>query len=326
MQNGVIVGCGAMGKRHAGAYANMKNVKIIAVVDTNQEKGENLAGQLNCKWVCSLQDLKQEQVDFVDICLPTFLHLPAIREAAELTDKIICEKPLAVKKEEIEEVFSLVQEKNLHLMVAQVVRFFSDYEKACELVQEGALGKVNSISCTRRQKKPAWTTDNWFFNEKLSGGLVFDLMIHDLDYVVWVMGKPKAVMGNLTYAKDQSPAHAKVQLCYENCTVDMVASWGMPGGFAEGGMRSSLEIVGEEGMVYRDNTGRFVFTDHEKNQELSLEQSDPYEAELRYFVDCCEQGVMPKKSSVDTVWDSLEVAHAVKQAIEENRIILLSGC
>lgn len=325
MQNGVIVGCGAMGQCHAGAYGNMKNVKIIAVVDTNQEKGESLAGQLKCKWVCNLQELKQEKVDFVDICLPTFLHVSAIREAAELTDKIICEKPLAANKEEIEEVFALVQEKKLHLMVAQVLRFFDDYRKAYELVKEGALGKVNSISCTRRQKKPAWTTDNWFFNEKLSGGLVFDLMIHDLDYVVWMMGKPKAVMGDLTYAKDQSPMHAKVQLYYDDCTVDMVASWGMPGGFAEGGMRSSLEIVGDEAMLYCDNAGHFVFTDHEKSQELSQEQSDPYEEELRYFVDCCEQGVMPKKSSVDTVWDSLKVAFAVKQAIEEHRKILLMG-
>ena len=323
MQQGVIVGCGSMGKRHAGIYSKIENVKIIAVVDTNKEKGEEIAELLNCKWVQNLNDLEKGQMDFVDICLPTFLHVSAIRQAAELTNNIVCEKPLAVKKEEIEEVYSLVQEKKLNLMVAHVLRFFNQYEKSYGLVKNGTLGNVNSTTCTRRQKKPAWAADNWCFNEELSGGIVFDLMIHDLDYVVWMMGKPNAVQGSMTFAKDGAAAHAKVQLCYDNCTADLVASWGMPRAFAEGDLRSSLEIVGEEGMVYSDNTGRYVLTDHETEQEILLEESDPYEEELRYFVDCCEKGVAPTKSSVDTVWDTLEVAHAVRQALKEQRIILL---
>ena len=323
MQRGVIVGCGAMGKCHGEAYSKIENAKIIAVVDTDRAKGEALAEQLHCKWVASMGDLQAEQVDFVDICLPTFLHLPAIREAAELTDKIICEKPLAVKKEEIEEALSLIREKNLKLMVAHVLRFFEGSVKTKELIEDGTLGAVNSISCTRRQKMPAWSGNNWFANTALSGGLVFDLLIHDLDYVVWMLGKPKAVVGHVTYSEEKSPAHVKVQLHYENCTADMVASWGMPRGFAEGGLRSSLEVIGENAMVYSDNTGSFVLTDHEGAKEYPMEGYDGYEAELRYFVECCEQGIVPEKVRVDSVEVSLEVAHAVITSIEEQKIIRL---
>lgn len=323
MQRGVIVGCGAMGKCHGEAYKNIENVKIIAVVDNNREKGEALAKALDCRWAESLGKLTPGEVDFVDICLPTFLHLPAIREAALLTDRIICEKPLAVKKEEIEEVFALIREKDLKLMVAHVVRFFETHVKAGEMVESGELGEINSITCTRRQKMPAWSGNNWFANTALSGGLVYDLLIHDLDYVVSLLGRPKAVTGSLTYSKDRSPAHAKVALRYENCTADLTASWGMPERFAEGGLHSDLEIIGTDGMVYADNAGRFTYTGHTDRAELALEGYDPYEAELRYFVECAEQGIVPKKVSVDSVKLTLEVAHAVSEAIDAQQVIRL---
>ena len=323
MQQGVIVGCGAMGKCHGEAYKNIENAKIIAVVDNNWEKGEALAACLGCRWVESLGELTPEEVDFVDICLPTFLHLPAIREAALLTDRIICEKPLAVKKEEIEEVFTLIREKNLKLMVAHVVRFFETHVKARKMMENGMLGEVNSITCTRRQKMPAWSGNNWFANTALSGGLVYDLLIHDLDYIISLLGRPKAVTGSLTYSKDQSPAHVKVFLQYENCVADLTASWGMPEMFAEGGLHSSLEMIGTNGMVYADNAGKCTYTGHTDTTELTQEGYDPYEAELRYFVECTEQGIVPEKVSVDSVKMTLEVAHAVSMAIEEQRVIRL---
>ena len=107
MQRGVIIGCGAMGKCHGEAYKSVDHATIIAVVDMNQEKGESLAAQLNCTWVRQIEEIESEQIDFVDICLPTHLHLPMIRKASEFTHNIICEKPLAVREEEVKEIPSI---------------------------------------------------------------------------------------------------------------------------------------------------------------------------------------------------------------------------
>ena len=283
MQCGVIVGCGAMGKCHGEVYETMTNVTIAAVVDMDPVKGEALAKRLGCRLVKSLDELGTSQIDFVDICLPTHLHMPMIRQAAAFTKKIICEKPLAVKEEEVKEIEDLVKEKGIHLMVAHVLRFWDTYVLANEKIQENVLGKVNSISCTRRQKRPGWASNNWLSNVSLSGGLIFDLMIHDIDWIVWHMGKPCAVMGNIVSAPDGTPAHAKAQLQYENCTVDLFASWGMPKAFAGG---STLEVIGTEGMLACNLDGQVTITDATGTRAVSVERRDAYREELVYLVDC----------------------------------------
>lgn len=320
MQSGVIVGCGAMGQCHGEAYKTMANVRIIAVVDMDEKKGEALSQKLGCLYAKSLNEFSAVQIDFVDICLPTHLHLLMIRQASMFTKNIICEKPLAVNEEEIKEIEDLVKEKDIHLMVAQVLRFWDTYVSACEMMQNNALGKVNSISCKRRQKKPVWASNNWLTNVSLSGGLIFDLMIHDIDWIVWQKGKPNAVVGNIIPAQDGSHAHAKAQLQYDDFTADLFASWGMPESFPFG---SSLEIIGTEKMLTCELSGRMVLWNNEATTEVNIERYDAYQKELQYFVECCETRRNPEKCDVFSVIDSLEVARAVNQSALEGRIVQL---
>lgn len=321
MQRVAIVGCGAMGRRHSQAYAAVKNAAVSAVVDTNREKGEALAKELGCRWLGSMEELNPREIDFIDICLPTNLHVPAIRQASGITRNIVCEKPLALSADGVEEVRGLIREKGLRLMVAQVLRFWDCYVRARELVQSGALGKVNSIVCTRRQKRPAWSSGNWLSNVSLSGGLAYDLLIHDVDYVVWLLGKPRSVLGDIVYAEDGVPAHIKAQLRYDGCTADLFGSWGMPAGFAGGALRASLEIIGQKEMLFCDNGGAFTVTDGTGEHQESLPGCDAYAAELQYFADCCEQGRMPDRSSVDAVAGSLEVTRLIDRSAAEHRLI-----
>jgi len=320
MQCGVIMGCGAMGKCHGEAYQKIPNAEITAVVDIDREKGETLAARLGCRWVPTLDELCFDRIDFVDICLPTHLHLAAIRQAGTVTKNILCEKPLAIKEEELNEICRLIQENGLRIMTAQVVRFWNCYKKAYELVKNRMLGEVTSISCSRRQKRPEWSTGSWLHRSSLSGGLVHDLMIHDIDYVVWLMGMPKTVWGDIVCDKDQIPLHAKAQLRYETCSVDLFASWGMPGAFD---FHTSLEVIGGKGMIFCDSAGAFIWTDHEKTQALPLEETDPYAEELRYFIDCCEKDQNPDKSDAASVLDSLKTARAVSRSAALGREIAL---
>lgn len=320
MQHGVIVGCGFMGKCHGEAYRTMENVRIIAVIDMDQERGEALARRMDCSWFPSLDALQQKKVDFVDICLPTHLHLAAIRQASNITRNIICEKPLAVSEDEVKEINRLVSEKGLHLMVAHVLRFWESYVKTAEMVQHQILGQITSVSCSRRQKRPNWSGKNWLSNVSLSGGLIFDLMIHDIDYVVWLFGKPQAVLGQIVYGEDNAPLHAKAQLQYNHFTADLFASWGMPASFQ---LVSRLEVIGDRGMTAWDSGTVFTWRDHEKVQEMSLANRNPYEEELAYFVSCCEQNICPSRSDVKSVLDSLEVARAIDRSAHMRSLLWL---
>lgn len=322
MLYGVIVGCGAMGNCHAHAYKTIPGVSIAAVVDTDRIKGEALAAKLGCRWLSTLTELNQIKIDFIDICLPTHLHLPMIRQAIPFTRNIICEKPLAVSPGEVVEIQKLVDTNSLNLMVAHVLRFWDTYTSIAHSIVEKELGSIHSISCERRQKRPSWSSNNWLMNVSMSGGLIFDLMIHDLDYVVSLMGKPLAVMGNIVYAEDGCPAHAKAHLYYGNCTVDLFASWGMPDSFPGA---SSMEIIGSRGMVRCDHSGRVTRTDKDGTREIPVPHWDPYKEELTYFVRCCEAGISPSRCDILQVMPSLEVARAIDESARGNRLIRLTA-
>ena len=314
------MGCGSMGVCHGEAYQKLENVQITAVVDIDREKGQALAGRLGCSWAPNLAALRFDKIDFVDICLPTHLHFAAISQACRFTKNILCEKPLVIKEEEISGISLLIRQHDLRLMTAHVLRFWNCYDKIRDMVKNQTLGEVSSIGCTRRQKRPVWSASNWLYQSSLSGGLVYDLMIHDIDYVVWLLGVPKAVVGDIVHDNDQVPLHAKAQLRYENCIVDLFASWGMPESFD---FYATMEVIGGKGMVFCDSAGAFTWTDHEGNRKVSLEETDPYAEELRYFIDCCEQNRYPDKSDISSVLQSLKTARAIDQAATTGSIIVL---
>jgi predicted dehydrogenase len=76
-------------------------------------------------------------------------------------------------------------------MTAQVLRFLPAYAKTAELVKSAQLGPVRSALLRRRCAAPAWS--KWLSNPAVSGGGVFDLLIHDVDYCVYLFGEPEAV-------------------------------------------------------------------------------------------------------------------------------------
>ncbi len=135
------------------------------------------------------------------------------------------------------------------------------------------------------------------------------------------MGKPLSVMGNIVYAEDGCPAHAKAQLYYVDCTVDIFASWGMPGSFPGA---SSIEVIGSHEMICCDHDGRITRVDNDGTREIPVSYWDPYKEELKYFIHCCEEGISPSRCDIVQVIPSLEVARAIDESARTNRLIRLT--
>ena len=77
------------------------------------------------------------------------------------------------------------------LQIGHCVRFWPEYAKAKEIVDSGKYGRVVAAMFQRLGAAPGWSVDNWFINEKRSGGVALDLHIHDTDYVQYLFGMPK---------------------------------------------------------------------------------------------------------------------------------------
>ncbi len=111
---------------------------------------------------------------------------------------ILCEKPLGRTLAQAQEMTAACEAAGVKLMVAHVVRFFPDYAQARRRVMAGEIGRPAVIRLSRESFQPKKAADNWFVDDAKSGGMVLDLMIHDLDYARWVAGPVTQVFAKST--------------------------------------------------------------------------------------------------------------------------------
>src|SRR5882762_2513424 len=99
MQKVAIVGLGFMGTMHLQVYAQIKDVRVVAVLDKQKNKAERDLAKLKLDIPVfeSLDRLLAAcEVDIIDICLPTNLHAPFVLKAISAGKHVFCEKPLAL--------------------------------------------------------------------------------------------------------------------------------------------------------------------------------------------------------------------------------------
>jgi predicted dehydrogenase len=193
-----IVGAGFMGRLHAAGWA--RTPACLAAMYANvPDKVRQLAHACGTQAVDSLETLI-DRVDVVDICTPTHLHYEMVLKAAAAGKHIVCEKPLARTVEQAEHMIAVCREAGVKLLVAHVVRFFPEYAQAKMIVDRGEIGRVGVVRLRRVSALPTWSEGNWLMDEEKSGGMMLDLMIHDLDYARWVAGEVKRVFAKNGYS------------------------------------------------------------------------------------------------------------------------------
>ena len=314
-----------MGNIHANAWCALKDMKIALVCDIDPVRGHAFASKFDCEYIGSPAALAGRKIDIADICLPTYLHFGVIEEISAFCKNIICENPLALSVREAQTICRIIKERGVRLMVAHVLRFWDVYVKAREVFKSGTLGKINSITCQRRQRMSAGESPPWGLEPGLSGGIAFDLMIHDIDYILWLMGEPESVFATVCRGAGGEYLHEKAYLVYENCTAQFFASSGMPRGFENGGLRAETEIIGDRAMLAFDNFGRFEITDEYGLHRISVQKNEPYALELSYFANCVKEQKEPKISTAETAGIAIGVLEAIGQSIKTENAVRMEN-
>ncbi|MCX7705909.1 MAG: Gfo/Idh/MocA family oxidoreductase [bacterium] len=204
-----IIGAGFMGSMHAEVYSQLPNVKIAAIVDQRGEKAKSLAEKYGAIPYLEIgQVLAKPEISIVDICLPTFLHKEYVIKAAEAGKDIVCEKPIALTLDDAQEMVRTCYQKKVRFMVAHVIRFWPEYAFVKRNYDQGRFGKLITITCTRLSPKPTWGWQNWLLDKERSGGALFDLHIHDVDYILYLCGqKPISLYSRGTFSSEEGYIH-----------------------------------------------------------------------------------------------------------------------
>lgn len=307
-----LVGVGGISGAHIPAWKNMSDVELTGICDIRPEQMEKYP-EIN-KYTDFDEMIEKEKPDIVDICLPTFLHIEYSLRAIRRGINVICEKPVSLHRDDIEKVYGAAKENGVHFMIAQVLRFWPEYEFVEEVYRTGKYGRLLSGNMSRLSLRPKWTWDGWMTDEKRSGLVPFDLHIHDLDFMVWAFGKPVNAYRNRSKQPDQDYISATYE--YDGFFINTEASWyNSPIPF-EMSFRFQFEkavIVFKEGKltIYESN-GNTILPGESSSADtgdISIPKSDAYANEIRYFTDAVINGTPIERvtpESLDTVLSLLD--------------------
>ncbi|WP_100626957.1 Gfo/Idh/MocA family protein [Algoriphagus formosus] len=190
--NTAIVGTGFIGPAHLEALRRIPNIEVIGLVEVTQELADEKAALLGIPKAYTFEEmLKDSDIDVVHICTPNFLHYPQTKAVLEAGKHVICEKPLAVKIDEAEELVALAAEKGLVNAVHFNLRYYPMVRQMKTMREKGELGEVYSIMGSYLQDWLFLKTDyNWRLEPDKSGDsrAIADIGSHLLDITEYVTG------------------------------------------------------------------------------------------------------------------------------------------
>lgn len=174
------VGVGRMGQHHARVYAEMEGVELIGVVDANFDRAQEIASKHGCKAFATEQELLDAGVDAVSIAVPTTFHLKSATPFLKAGVACLIEKPLAQSADQAEKIKHLAEQNNACLMVGHIERF----NPIMRAMQDATVSTGEPI--TPRFMEVHRVSPMTF--RSMDIGVVMDMMIHDLDVVLMLMG------------------------------------------------------------------------------------------------------------------------------------------
>jgi predicted dehydrogenase len=308
-----------MGSTHIKALRQMPGVELAAVcsVDEKALTGDfshiqgNLGGPgevFDFSRVAKYREIEHAiadpNVDAVDLCLPTDLHAAAAIAALRAGKHVLVEKPMALDGAAADRICAEAERSGKILMTAQVLRFFPAYTALRDAIAGGQLGPVRSAVFRRRCAAPAW--GGWLKRPEMSGGGVFDLLIHDIDMALHLFGMPESVSatGHDDAQRGIDVIHA--EMFYSHGGVVLVSGgWHHPKSYP---FSMEYTVVSDGGTVEFSSAGRdpMLYREDGTAEKLPLVDRDGYAAELEYFVECCRTGRQPE------ICPPRESANAVK--------------
>ena len=178
---------------HLPAYRRLRNVQVTALCDTDPTKLRLLQSKYQIpRTFRAYEDmLAREDVDAVDICLPNNLHHRAVLAALAAGKHVLCEKPLALRSEHVEEILAAHAASRRTLLVGMNNRFRDDSILLKQFVESGGLGHPFFIKTGWLKRRQRMRPDRWRYRKETAGGGVFmDLGVQVLDLALWLADYP----------------------------------------------------------------------------------------------------------------------------------------
>ncbi|RFB17994.1 gfo/Idh/MocA family oxidoreductase [Bacillus sp. HNG] len=333
MSNIGLVGLGFIGKTHLEAYQQLENCRVTDICSRNEGKDKDIIQNYNGSFVSDYDELlSNKEIDIIDLCVPTFLHEEYIIKAARAGKHIICEKPLTLTIESANRIMNEVNKNGVKLFVCHVLRFWPAYKAIKSLSETDKLKDIQIIHAKRLGQVPKWS--DWFLYPEKSGGALFDLHIHDIDFVYYLSGEVESVYAVGNKNKYGAWDHVMTTLTFTNKSKAYVeASQRMPKGYPftmslraqaiQGTLEFNL-IAGENIENIEEATNQLIYYNHEERLALPIEKKDAFQNELSYFVNCVAKDQENLIVPLHDVLYTLKLLNAIEVSLETGKQVSIA--
>ncbi|HSP55301.1 MAG TPA: Gfo/Idh/MocA family oxidoreductase [Dehalococcoidia bacterium] len=301
-----VIGVGRMGSNHARCLTEMEEAELLAISDPDAERRRELAARFGCREYAEHESmLAAERPDAVVLAVPTPLHLSVALDVISRGCHVLVEKPLADRPANAERIIEAAREAGVRLAVGHIERFNPAVRKLKEVIDEGALGRVLSVSAKRVGLPSAHYLDT---------NVVVDLAVHDMDVMRFLLGTDLRVVSSVTGRLVGGPSedYADILLLAGDVPCVVQVNWVTPvkirtlsvigsAGYAE------MNYITQTVQLYRRQTSEpqlnyreLVATYGEAETEtVHAGGEEPLKEELRAFFRAVRDGTEPEVSGPD---------------------------
>lgn len=343
-----VIGFGFMGDRHARAYGAAGRdglpVRLAAIADSDADRraarpggsseaggggrGNIAAGDASPAFdrattrIFASSDalIDSGEVDVVSICTPTDTHIALATRAIEAGLHVLIEKPVALEPAPVRELARLARAKGVVAMPAMCMRFWPGWSWLAEAAGDGRYGRITSARFERTGAAPGWSRA-FYLDERRSGGAIFDLHIHDADFIAHLFGMPRAVrsVGSRSHVTtsylygDGGPAHVVAEGGWLNAPTVPFR------------MRYIVEF--ERGVADFDLSRDPVLVLHGATgaEAIDLGPRTGYDEEVRSLVRAIAAGVSEPPVTLDEAADVIDLVRAEARSLAESREVMLES-
>jgi len=324
MMKVALIGCGTIGGVHAASMTGA-GLELAVCADEARAAASKLAKQYGAKTATPEEALKRADIDVVAVCVPTPSHGDYVKAAAKAGKAIFCEKPFCRTAAECRQAMKAAEKAKVKLFIAHVVRYFHEFDAMRAQVKSGAVGKPGFAKVYRGGGYPTGRK-NWYRDYAQSGGVAFDCLIHDLDWLRYTFGEPVRVFGQtLMRTKPEQLDYAQVTMKMKSGLIaSATGTWAHPGGF-----RVKTEVCGDGGMLQFDSAQASLFVQPRAAAggggtiiPGSPVLTSPYQLEWEDFRAWLETDRTPRVLPEDGL-RAVEIAAGVLKSAETGRAVAL---
>ncbi len=337
-----VIGLGMMGSTHLDVYAARKDVQVVALSDIDPQrlsgrvlaKG-NIDGQTAGGFDIRGADVQRHDegmkliadadVDLVDICLPTPLHVEYALAALKKGRHLMVEKPVGRTYREAQRLVKAAAKARGFSMVGMCMRFWPGWTWLKDAVSDDTYGHVRGATFRRVSEHPGGA---FYLDGERCGGALLDLHVHDADFIYHLFGVPQSVSTAGYTSVTGEIDHLVTRYDYGSDGPALVVAeggWAMCDGF---GFSMTYTVNFERATAVFDLAAPKPLMLYERGREpvaVPIQPGMGYDHELAYLLRCIRDGIRPTTVTVEDAAVSLKIAEAERKSAMTGLVVKVRG-